>query len=108
MNIHLINTVGVAEADIARCIECWCLDAEAALRGNYYGGTACCSPLNCPTKKGSDPPTIYFLQYNVSYRRAPCTSYPSPLCFTCVCSGPGWSLWCHVCLMTHELHDYTE
>ncbi len=67
MNIHLINTLGVGPADIAKCIECWC-DNVAAFQQNYHGGTACCSPNDCPTPRAKEPPTVYYLQYNVSYR----------------------------------------
>ncbi|BDA50792.1 hypothetical protein COCOBI_17-0100 [Coccomyxa sp. Obi] len=67
MNIHLINTLGVAQGDIQKCIECWC-DPVVAVLQNYYGGTACCSPNDCPTPRSKEPPTVYYLQYNVSYR----------------------------------------
>lgn len=73
MNIHLINTVGVAPDHIAPCIECWCLDTAAAFQQNYRGGTACCSPLDCPTPRANETATVYFLQYNVTYRQGPQT-----------------------------------
>ncbi|EIE27161.1 hypothetical protein COCSUDRAFT_55184 [Coccomyxa subellipsoidea C-169] len=91
MNIHLINTLGVDPDHIAPCIECWCPDSAAAFQGlgstkSYLGGTACCSPLNCPTPRANESATVYHLQYNVSYRhahsrRASCTfsQYPEQI-----------------------------
>ncbi|BDA50791.1 hypothetical protein COCOBI_17-0080 [Coccomyxa sp. Obi] len=67
MNIHLINTLGVGPADIAKCIECWC-DTIAAFQQKYHGGSVCCSAHDCPTPRAKEPPTVYYLQYNVSYR----------------------------------------
>jgi hypothetical protein len=40
---------------------------ERLMNGQYLGGTACCTSDNCPTTL-PPVPTVYHLQYNVTYR----------------------------------------
>ena len=37
VNIHIINTAGVASYNMAPCIECWCRDPADQAR-DFYGG----------------------------------------------------------------------
>ncbi|DBA67434.1 TPA: hypothetical protein ACH3X2_001720 [Trebouxia sp. C0005] len=69
VNIHVINTLGVAPEDVSRCIECWCLeeDQRHALKGRHGGGD-CCSDSSCPSSEPSTTVNIYHLQFNVTYR----------------------------------------
>lgn len=65
VNIHVIDTLGVAKEEVHRCIECWCASDEARLHGKHGGGE-CCSEALCPA-----PHTTlhtYFLQFDVIYR----------------------------------------
>ncbi|KAL0020529.1 hypothetical protein WJX79_005453 [Trebouxia sp. C0005] len=65
VNIHVINTLGVAPEDVPRCIECWCTDAEHELKGKHGGGS-CCS--QCPSSALNTTINTYHLQFNVTYR----------------------------------------
>lgn len=65
VNIHVINTLGVASEDVPRCIECWCTDAEHELKGKHGGGS-CCS--QCPSSAPNTTINTYHLQFNVTYR----------------------------------------
>ena len=69
VNIHVINTLGVAPADVPQCIECWCPeeDQQHALKGRHGGGD-CCSDSLCPSSEPSSNVNTYHLQFNVTYR----------------------------------------
>lgn len=69
VNIHVINTLGVAEEDVRRCIECWCPESDQrhALAGRHGGGS-CCSKSLCPSSEPSTNVNTYHLQFNVTYR----------------------------------------
>lgn len=67
VNIHVIDTLGVAGEDVHQCIECWCTDERHKLHGKHGGGS-CCSETLCPT--ADDTVHTYFLQFNVTYRYA--------------------------------------
>ena len=70
MNIHLIDTNKTPSFDILPCIECWCQNLTQAAAENYYGGTACCKPLNCQSALSAPDTTktTYYLQFNITYR----------------------------------------
>lgn len=59
-NIQLINTVGVGQPDLKRCLECWCNDEAVK------GSLVCCT--QCPSTETT--PKEYRLQHNVTYRCA--------------------------------------
>lgn len=65
VNIHVINTLGVAPDDVPSCIECWCTDAQHELRGKHGGGS-CCS--DCPSSAPDTTVNTYHLQFNITYR----------------------------------------
>lgn len=65
VNIHVINTLGVAPDDVPSCIECWCTDAQHELRGKHGGGS-CCS--DCPSSAPDTTINSYHLQFNITYR----------------------------------------
>lgn len=67
VNIHVINTLGVAPEDVPRCIECWCSDERHAMKGKHGGGS-CCSESLCPSSVPSTAINTYHLQLNISYR----------------------------------------
>ena len=77
-NIHLINTLGVAGYDLGPCIECWCRDPQKAAATSYFGCTACCTPLNCNSSRASEPASVYYLQYNITYRQPAQCHYSLP------------------------------
>ena len=72
VNIHVINTLGVAPEDVPRCIECWCTDERHKLKGEHGGG-GCCSDALCPSTEPSTTIKTYHLQFTVTYRCALCT-----------------------------------
>lgn len=67
VNIHVINTLGVAPEDVPRCIECWCSDERHAMKGKHGGGS-CCSESLCPSSVPSTAINTYHLQFSISYR----------------------------------------
>lgn len=65
VELHLINLVGVPPESLQPCLECWCNHKKMT---GFAGGTLCCTKDNCPTPRADEPPTPYFLQYNITYR----------------------------------------
>ena len=63
-NVQLINTVGVLEADMQPCTECWCNATDIADKGSLW----CCK--QCPSINATNPTTDYHLEYNITYRYA--------------------------------------
>lgn len=71
VNIHVINTLGVAPGNVQKCIECWCSDERHRLRGERGGGS-CCSEELCQSAEPSTEVNTYSLQFTVTYRYACC------------------------------------
>ncbi|KAL3145704.1 hypothetical protein ABBQ32_003237 [Trebouxia sp. C0010 RCD-2024] len=67
VNIHVINTLGVAPGQVQKCIECWCSDERHRLKGENGGG-GCCSSALCPSAEPSSTVNTYHLQFSVTYR----------------------------------------
>lgn len=67
VNIHVINTLGVAPDKVPRCIECWCSDEEHKLKGENGGG-GCCSSELCQSVEPSTKVNTYHLHFTVTYR----------------------------------------
>jgi hypothetical protein len=65
-NFHLINTLGVKQADLLPCVECWCDNVTMTSNGDN-GGIDCCS--NCPTTVDTNEIVTYYLKYNIAYRK---------------------------------------
>lgn len=71
VNIHVINTLGVAPEHVQQCIECWCSDEQHRLKGEHGGGS-CCSDKLCQSTEPSTKVNTYHLQFTVTYRYACC------------------------------------
>jgi hypothetical protein len=75
VNLHLIDTRGVAAADLKPCIECWCRQ-EGGGGGSDSGAIAYVQPptgsvgccRRCPSAlRGAAPDVEYRYQYNTTY-----------------------------------------